>query len=106
MAEASECAFRVVACAQRVCMVALSIVLPMVVEKGVLALVALRVLEAHRVLCAPWRWQEMQNLRAAPRVPKGALISVRPWGGKRCSWGQQCDRFVRSKIGLCSAHSA
>ncbi|RLN22459.1 hypothetical protein C2845_PM07G16120 [Panicum miliaceum] len=37
-------------------------------------------------------------------------------GGKRCSWGQadvsfglgtqQCDRFVRSKTGLCSAHSA
>lgn len=37
-------------------------------------------------------------------------------GGKRCSWGQadtsfgagaqQCDRFVRSKTDLCSAHSA
>ncbi|KAL6615601.1 hypothetical protein ACP70R_037871 [Stipagrostis hirtigluma subsp. patula] len=37
-------------------------------------------------------------------------------GGKRCSWGQadssfgagtqQCDRFSRSKTGLCSAHSA
>ncbi|KAJ1284375.1 hypothetical protein BS78_03G199000 [Paspalum vaginatum] len=37
-------------------------------------------------------------------------------GGKRCSWGeadisfgagaQQCDRYVRSKTGLCSAHSA
>ncbi|KAG2590191.1 hypothetical protein PVAP13_5NG280400 [Panicum virgatum] len=37
-------------------------------------------------------------------------------GGKRCSWGQaevsfgigtqQCDRFVRSKTGFCSAHSA
>ncbi|KAF8675985.1 hypothetical protein HU200_047488 [Digitaria exilis] len=37
-------------------------------------------------------------------------------GGKRCSWGQadtsfgisahECDRFVRSKTGLCSAHSA
>ncbi|CAO2176679.1 unnamed protein product [Urochloa humidicola] len=37
-------------------------------------------------------------------------------GGKRCSWGQadvsfgidaqQCDRFVRSKTGLCSAHRA
>ncbi|KAF8716444.1 hypothetical protein HU200_026324 [Digitaria exilis] len=37
-------------------------------------------------------------------------------GGKRCSWGQEgssfgigglpCDKFARSKIGLCAAHSA
>jgi len=37
-------------------------------------------------------------------------------GGKRCSWGlldssfgigtEQCDKFARSKTGLCSAHSA
>ncbi|KAG2625465.1 hypothetical protein PVAP13_3KG207852 [Panicum virgatum] len=55
-----------------------------------------------------------------PDCTKGAQGSTKfckaHGGGKRCSWGQEgssfgvgeapCDKFARSKIGLCAAHSA
>ena len=80
MVEASAAPFRVVVCAQRVCMVALSFVLPMVVGKDVLAMAALRALEVVQSIVCAMEVARGASLKAAPRVHRGALISVRPMG--------------------------
>ncbi|WVZ69628.1 hypothetical protein U9M48_018389, partial [Paspalum notatum var. saurae] len=121
VAEASDALFRVVACAQRVCMVALSIVLPMVVAKDVLVMVALRGLRALE----PRERTEYRvrhgggkrcNFDGCTKSAQGSTDFCKAHGGGNRSWGhadtsfgagiQQRDRFVRSKTGLCSAHGA
>jgi hypothetical protein len=77
MEEANAAYFRVVACAQRVCMVALSIVLRMVAGRGVLFLAAPRVLEGVQSIVYAMEVGRDAGLKVAARVHRVAPTSAR-----------------------------
>ena len=75
--EASDAYFRVVVCARRACTAELNTVLLMVVGRGVLFLVAPRVLDGVQSTACAMEVARGASLRAARRVRRGAPISAR-----------------------------
>ena len=107
MVEASAVHFRVVACAQRVCMVAVSFVLTMVVGRGVLSLAAPKALEGTQITASAMEVARGACLRAAAGVCRGAPISVRLMeqlnDARGARWTQALVVAHSSAIGLLGA---